>query len=135
MTKNQGETDLQVLLSRMSPRLLDEAFAFCTTTPERASMLGQAAIAVVREDEGVTLVLPTPVAEQAGLPFVGAWACITLTVHSSLSAVGFLAAISARLAARGISLNPVAGYYHDHLFVPWEQRHDALAVLASFRPD
>jgi hypothetical protein len=34
---------------------------------------------------------------------------ITLTVHSSLNAVGFLAAVTARLAAAGIPVNAVFG--------------------------
>jgi uncharacterized protein len=49
----------------------------------------------------------------------------------ALTAVGFLAAISAAFADAGISLNPVAGYYHDHLFVPWDERERVLAVLAA----
>ena len=57
------------------------------------------------------------------------WAHITLTVHSSLWAVGFMARIATALAGAGISLNPVAGCYHDLLFVPWSERHQALVVL------
>ena len=56
---------------------------------------------------------------------------ITLNIHSSLEAVGFLAAITARLAAAGMGVNPVAGYFHDHLFVPAERAEDAMAI--SFR--
>ena len=54
---------------------------------------------------------------------------ITLTVQSSLEAVGFLAAITAALAAQGISVNPVSAYYHDHLFVPIHQTDRAMACL------
>ena len=43
---------------------------------------------------------------------------ITLDVHSSLESVGFLAAVSARLAAAGIPCNAVSAFHHDHLFVP-----------------
>jgi hypothetical protein len=25
----------------------------------------------------------------------------------------------------------VAAYFHDHLFVPWERRHDAMAALSA----
>ena len=133
MTETHGETDLRTLLQSMAPTLRDEAYAFCTAGNDLATPLWPDALATFREDEGVTLVLPTATAERAGLRFDGAWACITLTVHSSLTAVGFLAAISTRLANGGISLNPIAGYHHDHLFVPWAQRHAALTILASFR--
>ena len=56
---------------------------------------------------------------------------ITLTVHSSLEAVGFLAAITARLAAAGISVNAVSGFYHDHLFVPEHKADEALHHLQN----
>ena len=54
---------------------------------------------------------------------------ITLEVHSSLEAVGFLAAITARLAAAGIGVNPVSACFHDHLFVPAERAEDAMSIL------
>jgi hypothetical protein len=50
-------------------------------------------------------------------------------VHSSLAAVGFLAAVSAALAEAGIACNPVSGVHHDHLFVPAHRADDAMAVL------
>ena len=55
------------------------------------------------------------------LGLVQAFPCrkVTLNVHSSLDAVGFLAAITTRLAQKlNLGVNPVSGYYHDHLFVP-----------------
>jgi hypothetical protein len=56
---------------------------------------------------------------------------ISLTIHSSLAAVGLTAAIASALAEQGISANVVAAYFHDHLFVPWEQRLQAMAVLSA----
>ena len=56
---------------------------------------------------------------------------ITLTVHSALDAVGFLAAVTARLAAAGIGANPVSAFFHDHLFVPAARADEALALLRS----
>ena len=60
---------------------------------------------------------------------------ITLTVHSSLEAVGLTASISAALAAEGISANVVAAYFHDHVFVPEERADDALAALRKLAGD
>ena len=54
---------------------------------------------------------------------------ITLNVHSSLEAVGFMATISAELADQGIGVNPVSGYYHDHCFVPLGKENEAMRVL------
>ena len=54
---------------------------------------------------------------------------ITLNVHSALEAVGFLAVIVPALAARGMGVNPVAGFFHDHLFIPSDKAEDALDCL------
>jgi len=54
---------------------------------------------------------------------------ITLTVHSSLEAVGLTAAVAGALARQGISANVVAAFYHDHIFVPRDQAERAVAVL------
>jgi hypothetical protein len=82
-----------------------------------------------REDEGLTLIVGRGMAEVAGL--ASAFPCrkITLNVHSSLDAIGFLAAIATRLAAAGISVNPVSAFHHDHLFVPTDRAKAALAIL------
>ena len=132
MSPSTGETDLDKLLSALRPDLLPEAYAFCSTTPADATILWPTALGLFREVEGVTVILTARAADEAGLAFDGTWACITLTVHSALTAVGMIAAISTRLAQAGLSLNPVAGHYHDHLFVPWEKRDLALEVLAGF---
>ena len=70
-------------------------------------------------------------AERIGLSHQSPSRLITLTVHSSLEAVGFLAAITARLAEAGISVNAVSAFYHDHLFVPVHRADEALALLRS----
>ena len=54
---------------------------------------------------------------------------ITLDIHSSLAAVGFLAAVAGHLAGHGMGVNPVSGYYHDHLFVPEDRADDAMRAL------
>ena len=77
----------------------------------------------------MTVILEEAAAAAAGLQpaFRAAW--ITLTVHSDLHAVGLTAAVSAALAAEGISVNIVAAVSHDHLFVPVERADDAIAIL------
>ncbi|GAB7349205.1 hypothetical protein MBLNU459_g8131t1 [Dothideomycetes sp. NU459] len=54
---------------------------------------------------------------------------VTLTVHSSLQAVGLTAAIAQVLAREGLGCNVVAGYFHDHIFLPVEQTARAMAAL------
>ena len=59
------------------------------------------------------------------------WARITLQVHSSLAAVGLTARVAESLAERGISANMVAAFHHDHVFVPWPRRAEALIILEN----
>ena len=124
-----GEINLKKLLSEMNPSLGEIPYVFCTVKPEDADRLPFAPLGFFREQEGVTLIATERQARDSNLPFESTWACITLTVHSALVAVGFLAAILARLAQAGISVNPVSGYYHDHLFIPWDSRRKAMDVL------
>ena len=68
-------------------------------------------------------------ADVAGLAYdyVAGW--ITLRVVSALEAVGLTAAFARELADAGLSCNVVAGYHHDHIFVPHEQAEQAVAAL------
>jgi hypothetical protein len=86
-------------------------------------------LATFREQEGMTLIVRCEDAKRHSLVYDLEWACITLTVHSSLQAVGFLAIIMAALAEAGISVNPISAFFHDYLFVPWEGRIEALEIL------
>ena len=100
---------------------------------------------IFREKEGVTLIIEKNKIDET-IPFTFECFQITLNIHSSLEAVGFLrwtifyrgfdlftmdhgrfhfitilyhifSAISKLLTEEGISSNCVAGYYHDHLFI------------------
>ena len=42
-----------------------------------------------------------------------------------------MAAVATALAAKDIPVNPVAGYYHDHLFVPEARADEAMQILKS----
>ena len=128
-----GERDLGTLLRDLRPVLRPERYVFVSVPAVPA---GVEPVATVREDEGTTLVLAVADAERLGLRTVEAggddvMAMITLRVHSSLAAVGLTAAVSTALTARDISCNVVAGYHHDHLFVPAARAHDALAALTE----
>jgi hypothetical protein len=124
-----GETDLVTLIGSMQPVLRPEIYVFVTMPHAERALEKLSPVMTFREDEGVTLIVPRQEAEAAGL--AGAFPCrmITLNVHSSLQAVGFLATVAARLAAAGISANAASAFYHDHLFVPVERAEEALAVL------
>jgi hypothetical protein len=124
-----GETELKKLITEMRPTLGESAYVFYSVKPDIAARLPFTPLGTFRETEGVTLIATERQAIDAKLQFDSTWARITLTVHSSLLAVGLLAAVLTRLAQAGISVNPVSAYYHDHLFVPWESRRKAMDIL------
>jgi hypothetical protein len=124
-----GATDLSELLKTMQPALQPGKYVFCTVPLEMSRHLVLDPVGWFREAEGVTLMLPRSQADAAGLPYDAVFAMITLTVHSSLEAVGFMAAIATHLARHGISVNPVSAFYHDHLFVPVAHAEQAIVLL------
>jgi hypothetical protein len=125
-----GERDLAVLLASLDPELHPGRYVFALA-PGDGLPADLDVIAMVREAEGLTLVLPAADADRAGLPYDGAMERITLRVHSALHAVGLTAAFSTALAVAGLSANVIAGLHHDHLFVPAGQGEQALRVLRS----
>ncbi|THD85004.1 ACT domain-containing protein [Aliigemmobacter aestuarii] len=123
-----GETDLAVLLRSMQPDLRgkDWGFAVAHAVPE-----GILPFATVAEDEGLTLVAPMAALQSAGLAPEGPMARISLTVHSSLQAVGLTAAFATALGQAGISANVIAGFHHDHIFVAAADADRAMTVLRA----
>ena len=118
MPSSAGWRDIQ-------PDLSAEPYVFATGEPPA----GLSPYAVIREDEGVTVILTRADADQAGLAYDYVAARITLRVGSALTDVGLTALFSRTLADAGISCNVIAGLAHDHLFVDWDQATRALALL------
>ncbi|CDT86572.1 ACT domain-containing protein [Vibrio coralliirubri] len=125
-------TDLDVLLKSMSPELIDGNYVFCTVDGALADYVQLNPISTFREKEGLTLVLEEDVATKAQLNFDAVFSLITLSVHSSLEAVGLTAAFASKLGSYGISANVVAGYYHDHIFVQKDKAEAAMSALREF---
>ncbi|WP_047463535.1 ACT domain-containing protein [Rhizobium rhizogenes] len=127
-----GITDLKQLLAGMKPDLVEGEFVYCSM-PASSLMdhIDLKPIGLFQEREGVTLILPVETARQAGLPVAPAMRMITLEIHSSLEAVGLTAAFATALGQEGISANVVAGYYHDHIFVPAVDAGRAMAALQA----
>jgi hypothetical protein len=126
-----GETNLEVLLATMQPVLATRPYIFATLTQEAFDRLPIVPLGTFREPEGITVIVTQEQASACGLIYDGVWACITLTVHSALTAVGFLAAITGQLAQADIPVNSISAYYHDHLFVPWDRREEAMTLLSK----
>lgn len=126
-----GERNLASLLRDMKPVLKDGVFVFCTLAEGAELPTAIKPVLTFREAEGITVVIRRVEAERIALPHQFASRLITLTVHSSLDATGFLAAITARLAEAGISVNAVSAFYHDHLFVPEDRADEAVSILRN----
>ncbi len=127
-----GIVNLNDLLQSMAPQLKPGEFVFCKVEAFDASHLALNPLGMFKEQEATTLILDRHQAEQAKLDFEGVFKQVTLTVHSSLEAVGLTAAIATKLASYQISANVVAGYYHDHIFVPVSDAERALEALHEF---
>jgi len=126
-----GETDLKKLLASMTPALLPGVHVFVTLPPGMPVPDTIEPVMQFREREGTTLIVLEDEARAIGLEGVFPSRMITLNIHSSLEAVGFLAAITTRLATAGMGVNPVSAYYHDHLFVPAGRADEAIGILES----
>lgn len=123
-----GEKNLQKLLRGMRPILNDDEYVFVTQTDSNR-IDRDGIICEFKEAEGTTLIISKSKADSLNLAydFVAAW--ITITIHSSLDAIGLTASFSTALAQNNISCNVVAGYYHDHIFVETKDSEKAMQVL------
>ena len=125
----QTISDLTTLLASMEPVLTDGEYLFCTVSVDKRSKLTVSPVLEFQEPEGIALVLLKDDAERLNISGQFASRMIRLNVYSSLDAVGFLAAITAQLAANGISVQPVSAFYHDHLFVPEKRANESMKIL------
>jgi hypothetical protein len=123
-----GETDITTLLKTMRPKLNDGEYVFCTV-PASQTIDPTNIIGSFKEAEGLTVILNKETADNLNLHYTYLSAWITLTVHSSLEAVGLTAAFSNALAKAGISCNVIAAYYHDHIFIAKDDSIKAMQVL------
>jgi len=129
-----GETNITKLLQGMKPKLNEGEFVFCTL-PSSSTSNALNPICLFQEEEGTTVISSKSQADESALPYSVACAWITLTIHSSLEAVGLTAAISKALTEANISCNVVAAYYHDHIFVPVQEAERAMGVLKKLRSE
>ncbi len=125
-----GETNLTALIKGMKPTLNEGEYVFSTIKNshkiDRSETLGE-----FKEKEGTTIIIERSKADALNLQYdyIASW--ITLTIHSSLDAVGLTAIFSTILAQNGISCNVIAGYYHDHIFVAKKDAAQAIKVLSD----
>jgi hypothetical protein len=124
-----GEKRLESLLKNMSPKLNREEYVFLTLDGQYGDYIELDPICSFMEEEGLTLVVPKKNAILNNLKINDVFRAITLTVHSSLDAVGLTTAVSSKLSSAGISANVVAAYHHDHIFVQSKLAEKAMESL------
>lgn len=122
------------MISGMTPEMRPGTFVFVTTDDANlANRLSKDAIATFKENEGLSLLVPLASAQQHGQPVDTPMRCITLNVYSSLEGVGLTAAVSTVLAENAIPCNMVAGFHHDHVFVPEKLCERAMLILTELQ--
>lgn len=123
-----GESNLKTLIREMKPQVVPGEFVFCSIREDELESLNLPKL-VFQEPEGITIIVTKEVANQNGLSYESTWGLISLTVHSNLEAVGFLAVVTNHLAKAGVSVNAVSAYHHDHLFVPYGRTDEVVVLL------
>ncbi|CAK4028320.1 Hypothetical predicted protein [Lecanosticta acicola] len=137
-SSSSGTTNLRELIKSTTPILEPEQFVFAhlladsSKLPDTFSRMSELNVKMLfREREAWTIILPQAVADREGLGYEFPCRQITLNIHSSLDAVGFIAAIAARLTRLSVGVNCVAAYYHDHLFIPTGREDSVVAELEA----
>jgi len=126
-----GEKNLEILLKTMKPKINLGEFVFCEVKNLEKINLSEI-VMTFREEESITIIAQKEIADKLNLKysFIASW--ITLTIHSSLDAVGLTAAFSKALTEKGISCNVVAAFYHDHIFVDKKDTEKTMEILNKF---
>lgn len=126
-----GEKNLEILLKTMKPKINLGEFVFCEVKNLEKINLSEI-VMTFREEESITIIAQKEIADKLNLKysFIASW--ITLTIHSSLEAVGLTAAFSKALTENGISCNVVAAFYHDHIFVDKKDTEKTMEILNKF---
>lgn len=129
---NPCELSLSKLLATLTATLHPPTYVFAALTESELPPFSEVEM-LFRESkaEGTTVITTREYAESHGLEYIFPCRKITLDVMSSLDAVGFIAVVATRLAAAEMSVNPISGFYHDHLFVPLGQEQNALRAIAE----
>ena len=123
-----GEVHLSKLIKGLKPELNEGEYVYCLAD-SKAQAVVLDPLCYFLEKEGVTVILPREKADTLKIPYSTICAWITLTVHSSLEAVGLTAAVAKSLTEANISCNVVAAFYHDHIFVPVKDAERAMNAL------
>lgn len=123
--------DKQTPDGALKPMLADEEHGFATIPIGSGWPSGLVPVATFAEAEGASVIALAELLKGVGIEHEAGWAKITIGADTKLDDVGVSAKIASALAEKGISANIVAAYHHDHVFVPWDRREEAMTVLTN----
>ena len=106
---------------KLLPKIESGKFEFITT---KAVNVPKNAVAMIKETKGTTLVVPTN--KTGGEIF----ALISLMNETKLTQTGITAKFSKALSDAEIPCNVFAGFYHDHILVPYHLREKAIEIIS-----
>ncbi|KYK60815.1 integron gene cassette protein [Drechmeria coniospora] len=129
--EDPGEASLSKLLANLTATLHPTTYVFATVVDVAQLPPLENIQLLFRESEGITVVTSMDYVTEHQMDYFFPCKMITLDVTSSLEAVGFMAVLATRLAAKNIGVNPVSAFYHDHLFVSLGSEKEAMDVLST----
>lgn len=120
------------LLANLDPVLSPDPWIFDHIAEGAPSNLNIATLfAFIQESEGSTLIRRASAGTNTQPMSQARFAKITLQVFSDLEAVGLTAAVAQALTDINMCANVVAAALHDHVFVPYERRFEAIDCLKA----
>ncbi len=122
------EKNLEIILKTLSPQLHNWKYIFLVND-KNYHIKKEEIIMSFQEEEWETLIINQEAADILNISYQQTFGWITLNVHSNLESIWLTAIFSTALAENNISCNVIAGYYHDHIFIPDTQKEKALKIL------
>ncbi len=125
-------TSLRSVFQTMHVSCDNDPYGFATKEGEVAVAIRDVA-GLFHEDEGLTIIASTRYLESIGLAYTGPYARLTISFSATHNIPGFSAILVQKLAEVGIPTGVIAAYFHDHIYVPYDYRKEAIALLKNLR--
>ncbi|MDU6681227.1 MAG: ACT domain-containing protein [Varibaculum cambriense] len=120
-------SDFDLALSKLHPHMYGK-YVFLSEWDGLPAVLEP--FAQIREEEGLTSIVPLEQAKAAGLAAgKKIYRRITLDCDVSLEETGLTFTVASQLASQSIPCNVLSGLHHDHLMVPAARAQEAISLL------
>ncbi|WP_215523617.1 ACT domain-containing protein [Varibaculum prostatecancerukia] len=120
-------SDFDLALSKLHPHMFGK---YVFLSEQDGLPAGLDSFAQIKEEEGLTLVVPLEQAKAAGLAEgKKIYRRITLDCDVSLEETGLTFTVASQLASQSIPCNVLSGLHHDHLMVPAARAQEAISLL------